>query len=231
MDRRKTILFIGILYLVSSVAAGAICYTTSTGAGVNIADEKQDADTVSGQSEPETTPESENTVEAMQTENESEAVTSVEETETSAEPETSQESPETSQGEGQPDVETESTQENIEATQKNTETESTDNTEAAGNTESTVVTAVAGSEAETDTQVTSQEAWTNAKHYNARVVNTGTSGLNVRAGADMGADVVGLLREDEVVEVIDISGDWYHIRNGGLEGYSYYKYLELIEQP
>ena len=52
--------------------------------------------------------------------------------------------------------------------------------------------------------------------------------LNVRAGAGIEFNPVGVIARGDVVDVLDSRFGWVHISTNGLQGWSYSGYLEMI---
>lgn len=216
LDRGKTIIFIGVLYFIGILGAAAKM-TYDQGAGVNKQESavfEKDTETTCQETELESELESEADVEHRETESESEAETTQNQTETSSEG-AAQEETESSSGEV---VQEETETSSEETSQKETETSS----EEAAQQE----TVTSGGEITQE-----QESESDGRLLSARVINVGKSGVNVRSSGSTDAKVIGLLREGEVVEVLEEVDGWYHIRKGDLEGYSFSEYLELMEQP
>ena len=60
-----------------------------------------------------------------------------------------------------------------------------------------------------------------------KVVNISSS-LNIRSGAGTGHSIVGTLHNGETVDIIEKSGDWYHINHNGITGYVSAQYLQEV---
>lgn len=58
-------------------------------------------------------------------------------------------------------------------------------------------------------------------------------GLNVRIDPSTTADILGVLRRDDVVDMLEHSSDglWYRVRKDALAGWSRGKYLAPVEEP
>ena len=60
-----------------------------------------------------------------------------------------------------------------------------------------------------------------------KVVNISSS-LNIRSGAGTGYSIVGALYNGAIVNIIEKSGDWYHINHNGVNGYVSAQYLQEV---
>ena len=60
-----------------------------------------------------------------------------------------------------------------------------------------------------------------------KVVNISSS-LNIRSGAGTGHSIVGTLHNGAIVNIIEKSGDWYHINHNGVNGYVSAQYLQEV---
>ena len=60
-----------------------------------------------------------------------------------------------------------------------------------------------------------------------KVVNISSS-LNIRSGAGTGYSIVGTLYNGQTVNILEKSGDWYHISHNGVTGYVSAQYLQEI---
>ena len=73
---------------------------------------------------------------------------------------------------------------------------------------------------------------------NISVNKTGTTGkvvnisscLNIRSGAGTGHSIVGTLHNGESVNILEKSGDWYHINHNGVTGYVSAQYLQEVSE-
>ena len=238
MDRRKTILFIGALYCISVVAAGIICYkqdivkvddseiATQVSVDVSVSEKDDNIDkevttestTLDTKVNGSDTQLSESGT-ILQRDNEqrqtaSEAVT--EQSETVTEP--SEAVTEQNETVTEP---SEAVTEQSKTVTESSERESGKQADIQAQSQENTQPAIAD---------TIQKAESDSEHRKARVVNTGTDGLNVRDSAgSMDSGLVGLLDNGEEVQVIDRDGEWYHIKNDRIEGYCYFAYLEFIE--
>jgi len=62
-------------------------------------------------------------------------------------------------------------------------------------------------------------------NYSNLFVITNTHTANLRAGASTDTKIIGTLDENYGGEVLEIQGDWYHVKTGGLEGYLHKDYV------
>lgn len=55
------------------------------------------------------------------------------------------------------------------------------------------------------------------------------SGLNVRSGPGTEYSDIGTLINGTDVQILEVSGKWYKIQSGAMQGYSFGKYIEVTE--
>lgn len=82
---------------------------------------------------------------------------------------------------------------------------------------------------ETRTEEEYREAAANYNNYGYRNIGIAQveGHLNVRAEADIGGKLVGKMTNNAACEVMDIVGEWAHIKSGEVEGYAHTDYLML----
>ncbi len=77
------------------------------------------------------------------------------------------------------------------------------------------------------TQATAEVVWTGTPlegYVNIAIANVEDS-LNIRKAADQDSSLVGKLRKNGACEVLDMDGEWAHIKSGEVEGYVKAEYL------
>ena len=75
--------------------------------------------------------------------------------------------------------------------------------------------------------VTTSNISVNKAGTTGKVVNISSS-LNIRSGAGIGHSIVGTLHNGESVNILEKSGDWYHINHNGVTGYVSAQYLQEV---
>ena len=75
--------------------------------------------------------------------------------------------------------------------------------------------------------VTTSNISVNKAGTTGKVVNI-SSCLNIRSGAGTGHSIVGTLHNGESVNILEKSGDWYHINHNGVTGYVSAQYLQEV---